>query len=58
MQPQCDRVLISNVESGLSFDEMYSWLEDQGDEFPKVREMIIVSRDGRIRHYVRGKPAE
>ena len=58
MQPQCDRVLISNVESGLSFDEMYSWLEDQSGEFPKVREMIIVSREGRVRHYVRGKPAE
>lgn len=58
MQPQCDRVLISNVESGLSFDEMYSWLEDHGGEFPKVREMIIVSREGRVRHYVRGKPTE
>ena len=58
MQPQCDRILISNMESGLLFDEMYLWLEDQGGEFPKVREMIIVSREGRVRHYVRGKPTE
>ena len=55
---QCDRVVISNVESDLSFDEMCSQLEGLDGEFPKVREVIIVSRDGRIRHYVRGKPAE
>lgn len=52
---QSSRVAITNVASSLSFEEMCSQLEalnDTGD-FPQVKEVLIVSKDGRMRRYKR-----
>lgn len=54
-EQQCERVVISNVASDLSFSELCKQAEDLIDEnrFVEIVEILIVDKEGEVRRYRR-----
>lgn len=50
---QSNKVVISNTNSSITFSEMCNQLEALDGRFPEIHEVIIVSEDKQIRHYIR-----
>lgn len=52
-QLQCENIVISNVNSNLTFEQMCMQLEQLDGEFTEISNVIIASTDGRLRRYKR-----
>jgi hypothetical protein len=50
---QCDKLVISNVNSKLSFEEMRSQLFALDGQFNEIKEVILISKNGEMLHYNR-----